>query len=713
MIMQQITQQLKSGEMQILEVPFPVLAKGQVLVRNHYSVISPGTEGKTVSDARKGYFAKAKSRQKEVKMVIDMMKQEGIRKTYDVVMNKLEAPSALGYSCAGEVIAVADDVMDLRPGDRVACGGDGAVHADVVAIHRNLCVKAPENVDLRYAAFSTIAAIAIQGIRQADCRLGENCTVIGLGLIGLLTLQVLKAAGIKTVGIDIDPLKIETARSVGADLAMVRDEEGLAGIIQDFTRGHGTDAVIITAGANSLDPVNFAGEICRKKGKVVIVGAVPTGFSRPNYYKKELDLRMSASYGPGRYDPVYEEKGVDYPIGFVRFTENRNMQTFVDLIADQRINMDSLITHTFPLQDAPSAYDLILARKEPVIGVLISYDSQKELKTSVTLKRTPVRKALSASVGFIGAGNFAQNEVLPRLKGKCKFVGIVTSKGNNSRYIAEKYGFDYCSENPDKLMEDPNIGTVFILTRHNTHADYTARALLAGKNVFVEKPLAMNFEELSMVKDAWKQSGNQVMLGFNRRFSPLVERMMGQLESGTKKSINIRVNASVVPPDHWVHDPEVGGGRIIGEVCHFIDLAGFIAGSRARNIHTIALADYPVLNDTVNLNIEYENGSVATVSYYSNGNKNVAKERIEVFSNGVVYSINDFMKIEIASENGIKKWKLKTQDKGHSKELLVTADALESASPFPISFDDIYHSSLLTLEAIRSIKEKRVVEISE
>ncbi len=711
MIMQQITQQLKSGKMQILEVPFPVLAKGQILVRNHYSVISAGTEGKTVSDARKGYIAKARSRQKEVKMVINMMKQDGIKKTYDVVMNKLEAPSPLGYSCSGEVIAVADDVSDLRPGDRVACGGGGAVHADVVAIQRNLCVKVPENVDLKYAAFSTIAAIAIQGIRQADLRIGESCTVIGLGLIGLITLQVLKAAGIKTIAIDIDPSKIDTARMVGADLAMVRQTQGINGIIQDFTRGHGSDAVIITAGANSLDPVNFAGEICRKKGKVVVVGAVPTGFARPNYYKKELDLRMSASYGPGRYDPGYEEKGRDYPIGYVRFTENRNMQTFVDLIADQRVNMDSLITHTFDLLNAPEAYDLILDRKDSVIGVLIRYDSQKELQSAITLKKVSVGKSRSGNVGFIGAGSFAQNAVLPRLNGKCNFVGIVTSRGNNSRYIAEKYGFAYCSENPDKLLEDPDIGTVFILTRHDTHAQYAAQALLAGKNVFVEKPLAMNFEELAMVKDAWTQSGRQLMLGFNRRFSPLIEKMVGELQAGSKKSINIRVNAGVVPPEHWVHDPEVGGGRIIGEVCHFIDLAGFIAGSKAINIQAIALSDYPVLNDTVSVNIEYENGSIATVSYYSNGNKHVAKERIEVFSNGVVYLINDFMKMEISSETGVKKVKLKAQDKGHSKELMVMADVLSKESQFPISFDDIYHSSLLTLETIRSIKEKRVVEI--
>ncbi len=710
--MQQITQQLKSGNMEILEVPFPVMTEGQILVRNHYSVISAGTEGKTVSDARKGYIAKARSRQKEVKMVISMMKQEGIKKTYDVVMNKLEALAPLGYSCAGEVIAVTEGVRDLKPGDRVACGGGGAFHAEVVAVNRNLCVKLPESVDLKHAAFTTMASIAIQGIRQADLRFGENCAVIGLGLIGLITLQVLKAAGMKAIGIDIDPSKMETARLLGADLALTRDQGGIDKIIQDFTRGYGTDAVIITAGANSLDPVDFAGTICRKKGKVVVVGAVPTGFSRANYYKKELDLRMSASYGPGRYDPTYEEKGIDYPIGYVRFTENRNMQTFVDLLAEKKINIEPLITHAFSLHDAPNAYDMIMDKKEPVIGLLINYDLEKELKTDVILKKLPDNGNISRNVGFIGGGNFAQNAVLPRLKGKCDFVGIVTSKGNNARYIAEKYNFAYCADSPDKLIEDNDIGTIFILTRHNTHARFVAQSLLAGKNVYVEKPLAMNFDELVMVKEAWEQSGKNVMLGFNRRFSPLIKNMMTQLLTDTKKSINIRVNAGVVPQDHWVHDPEIGGGRIIGEVCHFIDLAGFIAGSKAKNVQAFSLSDYPSLDDTVSINIEYENGSIAAISYYSNGNKHVPKERIEVFSNGMVFMIDDFIKMKVFSETGVKKSKLKAQDKGHTAEFSKIAEVLSMETSFPISFDDIYHSSLVTLEAIRSIKEKRMVSVS-
>ncbi len=711
--MNQLTQQLKSGDMEILEVPFPLLNGGQVLVRNYYSVISAGTEGKTVSDARKGYLAKAKSRQKEVRMVIDLIKSEGIKKAYDLVMNKLEAPSPLGYSCAGEVIAVGDDIHDLKVGDKVACGGNGAYHAEVVAINRNLCVKIPDGVDLRYAAFSTIAAIAIQGIRQAELRFGENCTVVGLGLIGMLTLQLLKAAGIRTIAVDINEILVKKALETGADIAFCRQQEGIIKAIIDFTDGYGTDAVIITAATNSNDPVEFAGEISRKKGKVVIVGAVPTGFSRPNYYKKELELKMSSSYGPGRYDPVYEEKGIDYPVGYVRFTENRNMQSFLDLCASGKINMEPLITHSFELFEAPSAYDLILSRKEFLLGILIKYNTGNELKSQVILKENPVISDKATNIGFIGAGNFAQNAVLPRLKGKCNFIGIVSAEGNMSRYVAQKYGFAYCSDSPEKLMADPDIGTLFILTRHDTHAHYVVKGLNSGKNIYIEKPLAMNFEELEQVKKAYEESGKGLMLGFNRRFSPLTIKVMSLLGKGFKKSISIRVNAGMVPPDHWVHDPKIGGGRIIGEVCHFIDLAYFIAGSRAKNIQAFALSDNPMLNDTVSVNIQFENGSIANISYYSNGNKNLPKERIEVFSNGNIYTIDDFKSLTIFSNKGIKKIKLNAQDKGHSASFEKVIHTLSSGNIFPIKFEDIYHSTLLTLEAVKSIKENRVIEIQD
>ena len=709
--MEQLTQELKSGKMEIMEVPFPILDKDNILVRNHYSVISAGTESKTVTDARKGYIAKARSRQKEVKMVLNSIKTEGLKKTYDVVMNKLNAPAPLGYSCAGEVIAVGENIKDIKVGDYVACGGGGAVHADVVAITRNLCVKVNKDIDLRHAALTTIASIAIQGIRQADLRFGENCVVIGLGLIGQLTIQILKASGIKAIGVDIDDEQVNAAKESGAFLAFNRNQSGIVESIQQATNGYGTDAVIITAGTSSLDPVEFAGEIARKKGKVVIVGAVPTGFSRPNYYKKELDLRMSSSYGPGRYDNDYELKGKDYPIGYVRFTENRNMQTFVDFLEQGVLQIDKLISHEFDLSEAKNAYQMILDKSERFSGILLKYDTEKGLKKSVQLNKKTF-SSTDVNVGFIGAGNFAQNAILPRIDGKCSFVGVSTTQGNMSNYVGNKYKFAYSTDDPDKILKDKDVNTIFVLTRHNLHADFVSKALEAGKVVFVEKPLAMNLEELEMVKNAYESKNGRLMLGFNRRFSPLTQEMIKRMLPNQMKAINIRVNAGIVPADHWVHDPDFGGGRIIGEACHFIDLAMYIAGSPITSVSAFVTNDANALMDTVVVNLMFENGSIASVNYLSNGNKNVPKERIEVFCDGTVYEIDDFKKMTTYG-NSTKVKKLSGQDKGHSNELLAFIDSVKNGKEMPVSFDEIYLSTLVTLKAIESIKTNRTILIEK
>lgn len=707
--MEQLTQELKSGKMEIMEVPFPILDKDGILVRNHYSVISAGTESKTVTDARKGYIAKARSRQKEVKMVLNSIKTEGLKKTYDVVMNKLNAPASLGYSCAGEVIAVGKNIKDIKVGEHVACGGGGAVHAAVVAVTRNLCVKVSKKVDLRHAAFTTIASIAIQGIRQADLRFGENAVVIGLGLIGQLTIQILKASGIKAIGVDIIDEQVKTTKENGAYLAFNRNQSGIVESIEQATNGYGTDAVIITAGTSSLDPVEFAGQVARKKGKVVIVGAVPTGFSRPNYYKKELDLRMSSSYGPGRYDNNYELKGKDYPIGYVRFTENRNMQTFVDFLEQDLLNIDRLISHEFDLGDAIDAYQMILDKSERFSGILLRYDTQKELKKIVQLREKTFEKS-DVNVGLIGAGNFAQNAILPRIDGKCTFVGVSTTQGNMSNYVGNKYKFAYATDNPEEILSDKDVNTVFVLTRHNLHAEFVAKALQANKVVFVEKPLAMNEEELEMVKNAYEQSKGRLMLGFNRRFSPLTQQITKKILPNQMKAINIRVNAGIVPVDHWVHDPDFGGGRIIGEACHFIDLAMHIAGSPITSVSAFATNDANALMDTVTINLMFENGSIASVNYFSNGNKNVPKEKIEVFCDGTVYEIDDFKKMTIYG-NSIKTSKLSGQDKGHSEELKSFISAVKEGKDMPIDFNEIYLSTLVTLKAIESIKTNRTIEI--
>ena len=709
--MKQLTQQLKSGKMEVIEVPFPILEKGKVLLCNHYSVISAGTEGKTVKDARLGYIGKAKTRQKEVKQVIDTVRTTGLIKTYQMVMNKLEAPSPLGYCCAGEIISVNEDVKDLKIGDIVACGGQGAFHAEIVSVNRNLCVKIPDTVETRHAAFATVASIAIQGIRQADVRFGENCCVIGLGLIGQITVQVLSAAGVKTIGIDINDAQVKLAEACGVDLALNRECSDIEKTIYDFTDGFGTDAVIITAGTSSKDPVELAGRLCRQKGKVVVVGAVPTGFTREHYYKKELDLRMSCSYGPGRYDPEYEEKSIDYPIGYVRWTENRNMQAFIDLLKRRKLQIEKLITHTFLFEKAADAYQLILDRSEDYTGILLEYDHEKEIKPQKIIIEEKTVRQLEPNVGLIGAGSFAQNILLPKMRGLCNMIGVTTARGNNSKYVADKYQFSYCTDNSDDIFEDSKINTVFIFTRHNYHADNIIKALKAGKHVFVEKPLAMNVEELESVREAYdKQKGEcYLMLGLNRRFSPHVMKIKEMFSDDAQKAINIRMNARALPDTHWVHDPEVGGGRIIGEVCHFIDLAMFISGSKIISVFANDMYDVKGLCDTVSINLKFNNGSVASISYFSNGNKSVPKECIEVFCNGQAAIIDDFKKMRIHGEKKIK-LNLSSQDKGHKEEVVRFLRAIRNGTKCPIPFQESYLSTLATFAVIESIRNNTPID---
>lgn len=698
--------------MEILEVPFPALNRGEVLVRNHFSVISAGTEGKTVTDARMGYIAKARSRQKEVKQVIEMIRLNGFRSTYQFVMNKLDAPSSLGYSTAGEVIGIGEGVSGFKVGDKVACGGINAAHADVVSVPANLCVKVPADVDLRQAAFTTIASIAIQGIRQADLRMGETAVIIGMGLIGQMTAKILSASGIKAIGVDVSAKQVQQSKDAGVEHVYTRDTPGIEDLIMKLTNGYGADSVIITAGTSSLDPVEFAGSIARKKGKVVIVGAVPTGFDRVNYYKKELDLRMSMSYGPGRGDMNYEEKGQDYPIGYVRWTENRNMQSFIDLLATKRLDIGVLISHTYLLDDAPKAYDMILSKTEAFNGVVIRYDAEKIPASRVELRNATFAKE-APNVGMIGAGNFAQGTLLPKMKGLCNFVGVATARGNMARYVADKYQFNYCAESAERLLEDKNINTIFITTRHDSHASYITKAIQNGKNVFVEKPMALTEQELEEIKNVYEEAikagyKKQVMVGFNRRFAPAVKEVKKLFVADQPKTISIRVNAGVMPPDHWVNDALVGGGRIIGEGCHFIDLAMFLAGSRITAVSAEAMEDANRLNNSVVINLSFANGSVASVNYFSNGSKSLSKEQIEVFCGGTVARIDDFKTLTIYGKS-TKEIKFKGQDKGHETEVKEFLASVAKGTASPISFEDCYHSSLATLKVMQSIKESRKI----
>jgi predicted dehydrogenase/threonine dehydrogenase-like Zn-dependent dehydrogenase len=709
--MKQLTQNIKTGKMKLLEVPYPALNKGYVLVRNYYSAISAGTEGGKVITAKKGYIGKAKEKPEQVKQVLESVKSEGLFPTYKKVMSKLDAPAPLGYSCVGEVLDIDKNISDIKIGDIIACGGASAGHAEVVSVPRNLCVRVPDNIEIKYAAYTTIGSIALQGIRQANVKLGENCVVIGLGLIGQLTIQMLKAAGVSTIGIDIDKHQVEKAIHSGADMAFERNDFNLENSVNELSRGYGVDAVIITAGTNSLDPVELAGRLCRKRGKVVIVGAVPTGFSRENYYKKELSLLMSSSYGPGRYDLSYEEMGIDYPIAFARWTENRNMQAFLDLAASNALDLDLITTHIFPFEDEEQAYNMIIEKSEMFTGILLEYNTEKKLSKKIILKETEVRSNIDPNIGFIGAGSFASKYLLPNASKYGNMIGVCAAAGNNTRNAADKHHFDYATGDYQDILTDDRINTVFIATRHNMHALQVIESIKNSKNTFVEKPLCLTIKELDAIKNEYEKRKVHLMVGFNRRFSPFIQKTMDILGSDTKKAINFRINAGTIPSDSWIQDKSIGGGRILGEVCHFVDLAMFVAGAPINKVSAFAMEDPDDVQDTLNVILNFTNGSIANISFFANGSKAIKKENLEIFSNGKTIVINDFKEMNIFSKSKKKK-KLINQNKGHAKEVELFLTSIKMGSDCPISFNEIYLSTLATFKIIDSIRTGKTQEIA-
>lgn len=690
--------------MTVQELPVPQLGEGTILVKNHFSLISAGTEGSTVAAARQNYLAKAKSRPQQVAQVMQVLKTQGLVQTYRTVMKKLEAYSPLGYSCAGEVIAVADDVKDFKVGDLVACGGLTANHAEVVCVPVNLSVKLSENSDLSLSCYNTLGAIALQGVRQADLRLGETCAVIGLGLIGQIVCNLLKASGVRVVGIDVSAAPVELAAKHCADLALTRKAPGIDDKIKEFTGGLGVDAVIIAAATTSLDPVNFAGSIARKKGTVVVLGAVPTGFDRdPYYYKKELQLKMSCSYGPGRYDLNYEEKGIDYPAPYVRWTEKRNMEAFQELLTSKKIDLSYLTTHTFDLTDAPKAYDMVANKTEPYLGIVLKYDTAKShSQGSVSIPASPKVES-NIGVAFIGAGSYAQGQLLPNLPKDIRRVGVMTNSGATSKRVAERFRFEMCTASEDDILKNENINTVFIATRHDSHAKYVMSCLRGGKNVYVEKPLCLNVEELVEIQKLCEENKKSVMIGFNRRFSPHAKEIKKKLGSG-RMSMIFRINAGNIPGDSWIQDAKVGGGRIVGEACHFIDFMTYICGSKPVKVMASALPDSQNLNDTMNIIVEFENGSTGVVAYYANGPKSMPKEYFEAFSAGASATIDDFTVTKIYTRGKPAKFKTRLQDKGQKNMIeQFFKEIREGRTPIPM--DEIFAVTLATFAALKSLQE--------
>jgi len=702
--MLQLTQKLGSGVMQVQEVALPQLAPNMVLVKNYFSIISSGTEGSTVSTARKSLLAKAKERPQQVKQVIDTLKSQGPINTYRAVTKKLDAYSPLGYSTSGEVIGIGDEVTEFSVGDLVACAGVGyANHAEVISVPVNLCVKVKASNLMKEAAYNTVGAISLQGVRQADLKLGESCVIIGLGLLGQLAGLLLKASGVEVLGIDISQSAVDFAVQNGAvDHGYSRNTSGVEDKILSLTGGKGSDAVIIAAATSSLDPINFAGAIARKKGKVVVLGAVPTGFDRdPFWYRKELELRMACSYGPGRYDLSYEEKGIDYPYAYVRWTEKRNMQAFQDLIAKGSLDLSYLTTHEFKFEDAKKAYDLIIERSESFAGIALRYNHGKTHDSNPISTSEKQYNPVAVNVSFIGAGSYAQGSLLPNLPKAIGRSSVLTNSGTTSKRVAERFGFAQAVSNEaDVLNEDTN--TVFIATRHDSHGSYVEKALSSEKHVFVEKPLCLNEDQLQRIHQLVNKTNRGVMVGFNRRFSPFALEIKKRLGSG-RMTMLYRINAGKIPADTWIQDLEIGGGRVVGEACHFIDFLTFINGSVPISVSAMSMSDVDNLNDAVNISLKFENGSVGVISYFSNGSKGLAKEYVEVNSSGSTAVIKDFKEMLVYGKGKPFKKKLMNQDKGQKSMVESFISSIESNGNVPIPFEETYLTTLATFRAMQSI----------
>ena len=689
-----------------------------MLVSIAASVVSAGTERASAQFARKSLLQKAQSRPDLVREVVSKVQRDGIFSAIQAVRTRLDQPQSPGYSSAGSVIAVGEGVTDLHPGDRVACAGAGfAVHAEIACVPRLLvaripaCSKGGTDVPLDEAAFATLGAVALHGVRTSNAKLGDLVAVIGLGLLGQLTVQLLKAAGCRVLGMDIDASRADLARQMGAE-RVASSPSTFRELCFETSGGAGVDCVLITAETSSSDPVNLAGAIARDRAVVVAVGTVGMDIERKAYYEKELDFRISRSYGPGRYDVAYEQKGRDYPIGYVRWTETRNMEAFVQFLADKKVDIGALITHRFPIERAQSAYDLITGKsREPFLGVVIRYSATEgEIQTLAVVPErvTAAPKPVSSpgvSVGLLGAGVFASGTLVPAMKASASttLVAVCSATGSHAQHLERKFAFQSCTTDEARLIQDPKVNTVVIATRHHLHANQVLAALAAGKNVFCEKPLCLSEDELRSIAEAYLGIDTAqrpvMMVGFNRRFAPMAVQMRSFLASITEPlALHYRVNAGQLPPDHWVNDREQGGGRILGEVCHFVDLLMFLAGSPVVEVEARAIGNSGRYSGgNVLASVHFENGSVGTISYLANGDRAFSKERIEVFGGGSTAVLEDFRRLELV--RGGRKETIRSrwhQEKGHRDEWDAFVRSVRSQSGAPIPFEEIVCSTLAT-----------------
>jgi len=701
--MKQVIQSLKTGQTKVAEIPIPSSRPGELLIKTSKTLISTGTERMLVNFGKAGLIKKAKQQPDKLKLVLDKFFTDGFKPTIEAVFNKIDQPLPLGYCNVGIVHEVGSDIKSFKKGDRVVSNGK---HAEVVNVPTNLCAKVPETVSDEEASFTILGAVALQGIRLIKPTLGETVVVIGLGLVGLMTVQLLKANGCRVLGIDFDQNKLSLAKKFGAEVVDLNKEDPIAKA-DIFSRSRGVDAVIITTSTTSDEPIHQAALMCRKRGRIVLVGVAGLKLSRNDFFKKELTFQVSASYGPGRYDTNYEEKGQDYPIGFVRWTEQRNFEAVLDMMATGALNVKELISHQFDINDAENAYKLVIGN-ESSLGILLTYPgveiTNNKRKVLLSNKNNKKKSKIENTnkkikVSFLGSGNYAGSILIPAFKAEnTELISLGSDRGVSGVHLGSKYGFFETTTDSDYLLNDTKSDVVVIATRHNTHADFVIKALTTQKCVFVEKPLCLTLEELNKIESIYSSS-NFLMVGFNRRFAPQVQKMKILLESITgPKTMIMTVNAGKIPDDHWTQDSKIGGGRIVGEACHFIDLLRFLVGKTITK-YNIQFMDSST-KDTADIQLSFEDGSIATIHYYANGSKSFPKERLEVFAQGGVLQLDNYRKLTGFGWPRFKKMNLWQQDKGHKACVKAFIDAVSKGHVSPIPIEEIFEVSKISIKLL-------------
>jgi predicted dehydrogenase/threonine dehydrogenase-like Zn-dependent dehydrogenase len=718
--LKQILQNARSGELKLVDVPAPAPSPGQLLVQNHFSVVSPGTDKIVIDFARKSILGKARSRPDLVSQVLRKVRQEGPLPTYRTVVDRLDSPQPLGYSCAGVVQAVGEGVEGFAAGDRVACAGAGyANHAELVCVPENLAALVPDGLPLDRAAFATLGAIALQGIRIADPKLGEIAVVVGLGLIGQLTVQLLAANGCRVLGVDIDERRVKQALDLGAEWA-TSPESLASGWSNPAGSGYGVDFALVTASAESAAPIQLSAELCRQKGRVVVVGAMPLELDRRTFYDKELELRLSMSYGPGRYDRHYEEQGLDYPLPYVRWTENRNLQAFLALAQRGRVHPDQLDAETVPFEAAEGAYEQLAKGTRRSLAVIFRYAATPDVSRSLRVApaaavQSEGSRSGAIGVAFIGAGHYAKAVLLPALSQRrdVRKLSLVTATGPSAKRTAERFSFARCGTDPEEILRDQAVDLVFIATRHDLHASQAVAALRAGKAVWLEKPMGLDAEQVDAVAAAARETGCLLALGYNRRFSSHARAIKAAFaERQSPLAIQYTISTGPTPSGTWITDPNEGGGRIIGEHCHFVDLCTYLVGQHPTKVFAEALGRDPETDDSTISQLVYADGSCATIHYLTQANTQLPKERFEVSGGGVTAICDNFKRTRILGGRAARGVRRLNQDKGQATAIAEVVDALTQGRAGPFDLEELLSTSHATFALVESIRSGAPISLS-